>query len=217
MIPIVLTGCATYQGVHVDQMTAHYSESSRNVTVLAEPFTADDAERYLGNRVFQKEYVPILIDISNQSKECYTISQEAVKQRLVPFEEVVRKGRTSTAGRACGYIGGTLAAAYLVPVGFALFALGINSHIPMFFGFVAGTSALVGGTVGGILDVSKASNINRMRYEDFQRIALKNEVIVPGSRIRRVAFIRRVDYDKKLDLRLFNEKEQKPLDFSFRF
>jgi hypothetical protein len=106
---ILLTGCASYRTVPLDQLSSEaLLESSnmktdKNVLVTAKAFDKLDCKRYLDRDVIAKGYQPVQLYIENHSDKNYLFSLDHISLPHARPEEVARTVHTSTVGRILAY------------------------------------------------------------------------------------------------------------------
>lgn len=107
---LFFTGCAKYNADTLPLLqnsSAQYSQTEKEITVYCKAFTTGDCMRYLDRNVLKEGYQPIQISIQNDSDHVLYFSQEGFGLPTVAPESVAKKVHTSTIGRAAGWgVGG---------------------------------------------------------------------------------------------------------------
>lgn len=114
-ILLLFSGCASYNAAPMTPMLTSMS-SSKEVTIIAKKFNAQDCKKFLDRDVIRKGYQPVQLFIQNNTDKNYFFSLDRLDLAHANPTDVAAQVHTSTVGRAVGYgVGGLFIWPLLIP------------------------------------------------------------------------------------------------------
>ncbi len=155
-----LAGCARYKAEPLGKAVVHGVAAPKSrVSFAYHVFTKNDCKRYLGRDALAKGYQPILITITNNTRQYFRFSRDKISLPTVPTVKVARHMHTKTLERSMGYgVPGIVLWVLIVPA----LVDGVRSYVCNYkldqdFARKELTDQLIGpfGTASGIIFVPK--------------------------------------------------------------
>ncbi len=157
---ICMAGCARYKAEPLNKVVVQGAVAPKlQVTFAYHAFTKNDCKRYLGRDVLAKGYQPILVTITNNTRQYFRFLREHISLPTVPAVKVARRAHTKTLERSMGYgVFGIVLWALIVPA----VVDGVRSYVCNYkldqdFAQKELTDQIIGpfGTANGIIFVPK--------------------------------------------------------------
>lgn len=155
-----LAGCARYKAEPLGKAVVQGAAAPKSrVSFAYHVFTKNDCKRYLGCDALAKGYQPILITITNNTRQYFRFSRDNISLPTVPTVKVAHRMHTKTLERSMGYgVPGIVLWVLIVPALIdGLRSYVCNYKLDQDFAQKELTDQLIGpfGTANGVIFVSK--------------------------------------------------------------
>ena len=182
---------ANYSVLPLDNLrTYNLGVEENGVTLKYKVFSESECKKYLGREEFmEKGFVPIQIQIFNNTDKCLNLSTKNFSFPCVPFKKVVKKVKFKTIKRVFDW---GLLGAILSLSSFPYIANGIafGTITPQFVPIYIGLLFLP-----AVIECVKSPRANKYLYDDYCSKALIDQEIEPGSSANGVVFVSKKHFD----------------------
>lgn len=165
IILLALSGCAHYRPkCLLSNINTNVITNTKESTISFDHhiFSKSDCKKYLDRNIIETGYQPVLITLTNNTKNKISISVKNFSFNCTPATEVAQKAHTNTKARAVGYG----VASLCVPI----------LWIPVLW-------------IPAVVDVVGSSSANKKLDADFSHKALNDQIVNQFSTISGLIFV----------------------------